>query len=356
MMKKIVSKFQIEGKIKSIIGLNNGLVNKSYLVTTTSKKYLFQKINYYVFNNPVEVMENIEHVTNHLKDKNQRTLIIIKTKDNKTYYSKNNNYYRMYEYMDDLINVDNINNDICTQVGKAIGNFQQLLFDFNPLLLHETISKFHCLKSRINQLIESYESLNNDNIRKKEVKELYQYIIKESKINLNIDKLVDEGIIPYRIVHNDTKLNNIMFNKEGTAVTMIDLDTVMPGVVLYDYADAVRSSVPTNDENETNLELVRFDEYRFINLTIGYLSKMYNYLTYDEINQLVNAVGVITLECSCRFLTDYLNYDKYFKITYPKHNLDRAFNQITLYNDYKTKSHKWKMMVKKIYQRLIINK
>lgn len=356
-LEKIVSKFKINGNIVSINPLISGLVNKTYLVTTTTNKYLLQKINKYVFKNPVDVMENIDKITKHLKEKTQPTLNIVRCNDMIFYYDdKEDEYYRMYEYMENCCNVDEVDNKISIEVGKAISKFQCLLFDYNPEELVETIHNFHHLSSRIKQLNIAYNSLKDDDLRKIESNNLYNYIMKEYLNNLEIERLIETDIIPIRVVHNDTKINNIMFDSDNKkAVAMIDLDTVMPGTILYDFGDVIRSTVSNSDENEINLDKVYYNDSFFTSLTAGYLSNMYNKLTYDEVKELTNSVGVITLECATRFLTDYLNKDVYFRIEYPKHNLNRAYNQITLYKDFLKKKKKWNNIVYNLYNRFILN-
>ena len=356
-LEKIVNKFDIRGQIVSIKPLLNGLVNKTYLVETSKFKYLLQKINKYVFKNPVDVMENINKITKHIKNKFHQTINIIKCDGQIYYFDKvNNEYYRMYEYMDNCCNIEKVDNVVCMEVGKAVSKFQCLLFDFNSLELAETIQNFHHLSSRIKQLKVAYEELDEKNNRKIESSKLYNYILQQYKYNLEIEKMIEKEIIPIRIVHNDTKLNNIMFDKNSKkALTLIDLDTVMPGTILYDFGDLIRSTASMSTENETNLDLVKFNDKFFVTLTSGYLSNMYNKLTYDEIAQLTNSVGVITLECATRFLTDYLKNDVYFRTEYDKHNLDRAYNQITLYKDYLKKKKKWGNIVNNLYNRFIIN-
>ena len=313
-MKQIVRKFNIEGKVNNITSLFGGLINKTYLVETDKKKYLLQRINKYVFNNPIDVMSNISKITQHIKEKHEPTINIIKSND-KDYCIVNDEYYRLYDYMDKCCNNCNHNYSTCLEAGKAVGKFQYLLFDFNPLELVETIHNFHNLSSRIEQLKIAYHKLPDDDERKIQCEYLYSYIIKEANNNKSVEDKIENGIIPIRIVHNDTKLNNIMFDKKtNKAITLIDLDTVMPGSILYDYGDMIRATSTYNDENETNTDNIKYDDQLFIALTIGYLSKMYDKITYDEVKELVNVIGVITLECSSRFLTDYLSYDKYFII------------------------------------------
>lgn len=352
-MKDIIKNFKIKGKLIKISEVKNGLVNKTYLIKTNKALYLLQKINHYVFKNPDKLMHNINIVTKHLNKKRTRTLEIIKTIDNKLYYYDDVNYYRIYKYIVDLKNVEVINNKTVLEVGKTIGKFQLELMDLNHDLLFETIPNFHNFISRINDLIKSYEKCNFYDIRKFKGTKYYNYIISNSQKNMLIQEKIKKGDIPLRITHNDTKLNNILFDKlNNLGVCLIDLDTVMPGSILFDYADACRSSIVTVDENSLDIDNIDLDDSKFVSLTIGYLSKIKDRLTKEETNLLVDAIGTIVIECATRFLTDYFNHDIYFKIDYEEQNLDRAINQLKLYECFLKKEEYYKSLVKIILRRL----
>lgn len=338
-MKDIVNKFKIEGEVLDVNPFANGLVNKTYLVITTKNKYLLQKINDFVFKSPDKLMKNIENVTNHLKKKNCLTLTIVKTKNEQSYYvKKNQGYYRIYEFLDDLYTINEEEyRKLPMEIGIAIGNFQVNFCDFNLKTLNETIPNFHNTPKRIEKLIEAF-NYSTDLSRKEKALKIYNYILLEKNNVSVIQEKFNKGLIPLRITHNDTKLNNILFDKAtNKAACLIDLDTVMPGIALFDFGDAVRASCTTCTEDSCNYPLVDLDMKKVVYLIAGYLSKMYQTLNKEEIKLLITSIGTIIIECSTRFLTDYLENDVYFKISYKEHNLVRATNQMYLYKSYKAK-------------------
>lgn len=354
-MMEVINNFNINGEIVKFDNIKNGLVNKTYLVETSTNKYILQKINNFVFKNPITVMNNIELITAELKMKNLKTLNIVYTKDCKNIYYdvKNASFYRMYDYLASLENIDDKNCKTSLEVGKAIGEFQNILSICDTDSLKETISDFHNAPKRLEKLKKVYNILKDDDERKQKVTSLYDYILKnQEKVNL-IQEKIDKGIIPIRIAHNDTKLNNVMFDKTSKkAVALIDLDTVMPGSILFDFGDAIRTTASNCSEDETNIDLVGFDDKLFTSLSVGYLSKMYYILTNDEVSNMINAIEVIIIECAIRFLTDYLERDVYFKIDYPSHNYVRAINQIKLFECCIEKETKWTKIIKKILDKL----
>ena len=352
-MKDIVNKFLIDGEILNICEEKNGLVNKTYLIETSKTKYLLQKINHYVFKKPDELMSNIELVTKHLKYKKKRTLEIVKTRNGMSYYYNGENYYRVYKYMSDLKTMVLTNDKVCLEVGKAIGNFQLELFDLNHELLNVTIPNFHNILTRFNALVTAYNSIDYSDLRKFNSNKCYNFIIMNIKKNMSIINAIKNGTIPLRITHNDTKLNNILFDKlTNKAICLIDLDTVMPGTILFDFADSCRTSIVSINEDSTDFDNIFLNDKKFIYLTVGYLSKIKDFLTVDELNLLVESIGTIVLECATRFLTDYLNYDVYFKTEYDEHNLNRCKNQLKVYEKYLEKEILYKKYLKIIYDRL----
>ena len=351
----IINKFNIEGRVLNIEECNGGLVNKSYKVTTCSKVYLLQIINHYVFRDVEGLMNNIYEVTNHLKKKNIVTLDIITTKEGRSYYYDDTKdvYYRIYRFLDNVENINLFNDKLCLEIGKVIGNFQLNLVDFDGNLLTETIKDFHNVSKRIIKLKESYNSKNLIDTRKNICNVMYLYIIDNASENNKITESIGKGIIPIRISHNDTKYNNIMFDKiSNTGSCLIDLDTVMPGCILFDYADAIRSACSKVSEDDTNIGEVDLIDSRFIYLTIGYLSRVYTFISKDEVNLMVKSIGTIIFECAVRFLTDYLDNDIYFKTNYNNHNYDRALNQLKLYEKFLEKEEKYNKYLEIIYKRI----
>ena len=250
-------------------------------------------------------------------------------------------------------NVNDKSYQINLEVGKAIGEFQSILATCDTTNLNETIRDFHNTPLRLDRLEEVFQTLDSTNIRKQKSSKIYYYLISQREKISFIQHKIDKGIIPIRIAHNDTKLSNIMFDKNTKkALALVDLDTVMPGTVLFDYADAIRTTSSTVHETEKDLSKVDLDSSKFVALTVGYLSKMHNVLNQAELNSLFDAVETIILECSIRFLTDYLENDSYFKIDYFEQNYDRAINQLTLYMKCLDKETKFQELVKLIIKRL----
>lgn len=350
-LKQIINNFKFIGTLSNIEENKQGNINKTYILTYKNKnktlKYLLQEINANVFKEPDLVMHNIELVTNHInkklksnKDTTHKTLTIIKTLDDKNMYVCTNNnelkYYRAFDFIENCISYDSFKdskdaNFLAYNAGKSFGYFQALLKDFNPNLLHETISDFHNTKKRFNSLLEAIENkiTNRASLFSKEIIDLMERIKEYSVI---VDKL--GSTIPIRVTHNDTKLNNILMNKDtNEGIAIIDLDTVMPGSILYDIGDGIRSACANSFEDETDKEKI------YLNLDLtksylkGFLEETYYFLTDEEIKYIGLSIKILTYELALRFLTDYLNGDIYFKIKYLDHNKDRFLNLYILLLD-----------------------
>lgn len=352
MIKKILENYEIPGKLESIKEYNVGNINKTYIIEYDNEgkreKYLVQKINTLVFNNPYILMENIEKVTTYLKNKmneykdnDHKVLNIIKTNKKellcKIINDNKDSYYRIYNFIGNSISYNNsTDNRIVYNTGKAFGNFNKLLNEYPINTLEETIIDFHNTQKRLEKFLYDIEkdSFKRVNGVKKEIKE----ILKRSKICSKITKELDERNIPYRVTHNDTKVNNVLMNKvTGDYLAVIDLDTVMPGSLLYDYGDGIRSTSSTALEDEKDLSKVSIDLKMFENYTDGYMSEMFDCITENELVLMPESIRIITLELAMRFLNDYINGDVYFKTDYKDHNLDRARNQLALVKDIEKK-------------------
>lgn len=338
-IKRVAGHFLIKGHVVEVDSHLNGLVNKTFFVRTQDHDgyhdYIIQKINTYVFSNPAQLMENIVHVTRHIasQESNNQTLNVIMTHDNLTYVEDETGCYRCYEYLDNSHNYQTlVDLRHFKEVGRAIGVFQNHLSDFPVSLLHEVIPDFHNTPKRIKAL-ESAISVGNKE-RVAEVKQEIATFLEAKPFLKRIQAALDQNIIPYRVTHNDTKLNNVMFDKTtNRALCLIDLDTVMPGTILFDYGDALRVGASTRAEDDDQFALIAFDLKKFIAFSAGYLLNVGEWLTDNEYSLLPDSVYIITMECGMRFLTDYLLGDKYFMIRYEKHNLVRAKNQICLAKD-----------------------
>ncbi len=350
MIEEILKKYDIEGNISRCEKTGSGNINKTYVLELdNNKKYLIQQINTKVFPEPYKLMKNIDGVTTFLKeqmdmegDNIHRVLEVVKTKDNKSLCyiineSDTREYFRIYEYIDNAISYDcSKDKDIVFNTGKAFGSFQRLLKDYPMDSLEETIKDFHDTSKRYKKLLDDIKI--NSYGRKKEVHEEIDFLKKRKNVYSLIMDGLSDGSIPYRVTHNDTKVNNVMMNKDtNDYLAVIDLDTVMPGSMLFDYGDGIRSTSSTSGEDETDLSKISIDMDLFKAYTDGYMSEMAPYLCKREVELMGEAVLIITVELAIRFLNDYINGDTYFKINYDKHNLDRTRNQIKLAQDIESK-------------------
>lgn len=332
-MYEIFSAFNIEGDIINSEEYGHGHINKTYLVTTTKgKKYILQQINTKVFKRPHDVMENIELVTNHIRNKESNnghdctrcSLEIISTKRGGTFVKVRNGYWRCYNFILGARTYEQIVEPIqFYEVGKAIGKFQLHLSDFPIERLNITIPDFHNTPKRYETFlmvagIDAYD-------RGLDVFNEMKFICDRQ----DDMKIIEEGLknqtIPLRVTHNDTKLNNVMIDEStNEGICVIDLDTVMPGSILYDFGDAIRVGASTAVEDEVDLSKINIDYQLFELFTKGFLEVVYPLLTEAELENLVISAKIITLECGMRFLTDYLDGDNYFTTHYEEHNLNRA--------------------------------
>ncbi len=302
-------------------------------------------------------MQNIENVTAHIRKKVQENggdlkrevLTIVKTNDHKNFYiDENGNYWRGYVFIDDATSFQSVEEPAhFYKAAKAFGRFQKLLSDFPAETLFETIPNFHNTESRFGAFL---EALSSDTMnRAKDVKEEIDFALKRQADASVLVHLLKEKKLPLRVTHNDTKLNNVMLdNKSGEGICVIDLDTVMPGLALYDYGDSIRFGASTAAEDEKDLEKVRMDLDLFELFTKGFLEEAGSSLTQTEIEYLPFGAKIMTFECGIRFLTDYLNGDIYFKIHREGHNLDRCRTQFKLVADMEEKMQKMKEIVERV--------
>lgn len=368
-IKKIVQKFNLEGEVIEIKENKVGNINRTYIITTNKEgnnKYVLQRINTTVFNEPYLLMQNIENVTEYYKtylqkhneDVERGTLSVIKTKNKKNLYrTKDDEYYRMYNYVDDAITYDKSESaEMFYNVGKAFGHFVKVLNKYPIDKLHETIPNFHNSKVRFKDFLKDIKKDPCDRV-KNVLKEIVYIIQRQDELN-TIVELMEKNEIPKRVTHNDTKINNVLIDKKtNNAICVIDLDTVMPGSALYDFGDAIRSGAATTFEDDPVLENVDINMEYFKKFTEAYLEETKEILTIKEIEYLALSSKIITLELAMRFLNDYINGDTYFKCDYENHNLVRARNQIKLVDQMEKKYEEMKEIVKNCtVKRLVLDK
>lgn len=354
-LNRVLAAFDIDNNIKAY---GNGHINDTFC--SQPEKFIIQRINTNIFKNPDELMENIENVTAFLRKKikaeggnpARETITVIKTTDGKNYYRYDeNNAYRVYLFIGDTKTIENDKTlkDL-ENAGKGFGRFGRMLDDFPVEKLHETIADFHNTPKRVEAL---KQAIAEDKAgRAASVQAEIDFALENASFADRVTKGIESGAIPMRVTHNDTKINNILFDAEsGEAVAVIDLDTVMPGSMLYDFGDALRMGGSTGAEDETDLSKVTFDKACFENFTKGYLSETKDTLTPMELELLPFSVKLLTYECGVRFLTDYLNGDTYFKIHREHHNLDRARNQFKLVADIGAMEEELCEVVKKLIEK-----
>ncbi|MBR6717060.1 MAG: aminoglycoside phosphotransferase family protein [Oscillospiraceae bacterium] len=339
-IRKIGEAFRLPGTLYTFDIITNGNINTTYRVTYrddngNTKAYIFQRINTVVFQNPVQIMHNIDLVTSHIREKypNERTLHFHHTGDGKNYvFDDQNCFWRVMNW------VESITFDTCDDLsviaatGEAFGRFQNQLSDFDGSQLYETIPDFHNTKKRLDTL---FEHVAQDPCgRVSGVMDEIEYI---SSVRWKAGELsvrYANGEFPVRVTHNDTKSNNVLFDRmTKMPIVVIDLDTVMPGMAMYDFGDAVRFIANTAAEDEPEIQRVYFDTAKFRAFCKGFIGEVSQGLTQPEIDSLVLASFSITVELAARFLDDYITGDKYFKINYPQHNLVRTRCQLALAKD-----------------------
>jgi hypothetical protein len=342
-IQEIVRRFRLEGDFSSVKPYGVGHINDTYLAIFKAngsiQRYILQRINHNVFLNPEGLMRNIEAVTSHLSkkiesfggDPRRETLTLIPTVDDNCYLlTEEGDYWRGYLFIDNASTYEIVESlDHVFNAAKAFGNFQNLLSDYPSNQLIETIPNFHNTRVRLETFIEAVDNddMNRASSSKPEI-EFVQQRVKEASVLVD---MFEQGELPERITHNDTKFNNVMIDNEtGEGVCVIDLDTVMPGLSLYDFGDAIRTLTNPASEDERDLSLVQVDLEIFDYYTHGYLDAVGDVLTPMEIKHLPFAAILMTLECGMRFLTDHLQGDKYFKIHRDNQNLDRCRTQFKL--------------------------
>ncbi|MBR2315160.1 MAG: aminoglycoside phosphotransferase family protein [Clostridia bacterium] len=349
--------FGRDGDIISIAQVTTGLVNATYLVITeTGKKYMLQKINTYAFKNPAELMENIVGVTKYLREKikeaggdwTRETLTFIRNRSGEYFYvDSEGDAWRLYKYIDNSFTYNKAETgEMFKDAGQAFGHFMNQLAEYPADTLHETIVNFHNTPARYNDFMKAVDE--DAKGRMVEVLKEIKFVMDRKADTSKLTDLMEKGILPVRVTHNDTKLNNVLFDKTtNKSLCVIDLDTVMPGLSAYDFGDSIRSGANTADEDETDLSLVSIDLAYFENYVDGYLSETASVLNDAEIESLAFGAKLLTFECGMRFLTDYLNGDKYFRITHPEHNLERARNQFRLVESMEKNMDKMQAIVAK---------
>ena len=341
-LKDIVSQFKTEGLFESAKPIGSGHINDSWLITTAPAEtpdYVLQRINHAIFRNVPELTNNILKVTRHLRQRLLcrdeslswfRIIQLIETRSGSYFFlDPEGNYWRMYDHVRDTTSYDIVEGPgLAREAGKAFGLFQYLASDIDARGLFEIIPDFHHIGSRIKTFRETV--VRDPAGRAKEVAGEIAFAESRADEMHTILRLGEEGRIPLRVTHNDTKFNNVLFNADNKAIAVVDLDTVMPGYLLYDFGDAIRTGANTGKEDEPDLSLVNIDLALFEAYSQGYLSIAGRFLEPAETGHLAFSAKFMTYLIGLRFLTDHIDGDRYYKTSFPGHNLQRARAQFKL--------------------------
>jgi Ser/Thr protein kinase RdoA (MazF antagonist) len=339
-LKYVFEQFQHNGEFDSFAELASGHINDTYLIKTKEKPFfVLQRINHGVFKDVPGLIENKVAVSHHIQEKlkdlskkkqKRRVLAFAKNNTGESYYKdEEKNYWNLMYFIDDSVTFEIVKSEeIAYEGGRLLGQFLTLTSDFDASKLVEVIPKFHDMPFRYMQFEDALKIASEERLNK--AKEQIK-LVEDFKAEMHIIQLLKEsGAIKTRVTHNDTKISNILFNTKNKGLCVIDTDTVMPGIVHYDFGDAIRTICNTTAEDETNLDLVEFNIAYYKAYTKGFLKKMKPFLSPLELEYLPLGAKTMIFIMALRFLTDYLNGDVYYKIKYPEHNFDRAKNQFKL--------------------------
>jgi len=339
----IILNFPLPGTLATIEKFGSGLINDTYLCTfrynDEIRKYVLQRINALIFKRPGDVMENVEVVTRHIAarlraqgvaDPYTVTPALVHERSGRSHHiDGSGSCWRVFHFIENGVVFDQVK-DVhhAYEVGRGLGRFQWLVSDLSPSRLHDTLPGFH----HTPRYLEEYDDAVTQDAagRAAAVGAEREFVSRRRSLAPMLTERMDSGQLPLRVVHNDPKVNNVMVHRvTGEALCMLDLDTVKPGIVHFDFGDCVRSVAnPAGEDGD--LDRVTFDVPLFRSVTRGYLSEASLFLTKKEIEMLPASVKVITFELGLRFLADYIRGDTYFRITYPSHNLTRARVQFKL--------------------------
>jgi len=343
----LFNRFQLDDTISLIEPFGNGHINDTFLAKNGNgtAKYILQRINHHIFKDVELLQNNIHIVTSHIRSKliasgeteiDRKVLTFLPAADGKFHHFDGENYWRVCLYIPDSRTYEEINPELSYEAGKTFGSFQKMLSDIPEGIIGETIPDFHNMEFRLKQFQNAIDL--NPAGRLNETRVLVDALLERSETYCVQERLYREGKLKKRINHCDTKVNNILFDEDGKVLCVIDLDTVMPGFVLSDIGDFIRTACNTGAEDDENLERIRVNMDIFKAYTRGYMETAKDFLSPLEIQMLPYGGRLLTYMQTVRFLTDYLNGDTYYKIHSPEHNWQRSLAQFKFLRELETKA------------------
>ncbi len=354
LIRNVIGAYSHIGEVHQCAPLGSGYINDTYSLSTESGRYVLQRINGAVFPDPQKVMSNIIKITEHIRkkaaeqgiDPYRSTVTIVNNDNDEPFFvDRKGSYWRLSLYISNTVTREKIGSaEDMRACAAAFGAFTRQLADFPANTLYETIEHFHNTPHRYNRLVSAIE--RDTHARAASVVKEIEFALSRRELPWILERARAIGELPLRVTHNDTKLSNILFDSaDGSAVAVIDLDTVMPGYSVNDFGDAVRSGASTAAEDETDLSLVSMDIELFRAAADGYVRGCSGTLRSKEIELLPYGAMLMTYECGIRFLTDYLKGDVYFKTQTKDHNIIRCRNQFALLADMERKLNEMKSIV-----------
>ena len=328
--KSVCEKFALKGNVLSVEPYGEGHINLTLLVTTDERRYIMQKMNTNVFPDTDGLMANICAVTEYLGEKGVETLCVIPTLKGERYHADESGKYRVYDFIENTVTYKKVaNKEVFKNSGAAFGEFQNHLAGFDASCLTEVIARFHDTPNRFENFKKALEA--DAFGRAKDCAPEIDFVLAHGDTYGKVMEGLRDGTIPLRVTHNDTKLNNILMDEmTDMARAVIDLDTIMPGSMLFDFGDSIRFGASTAAEDEKDLTKVHFDIELFRAYAEGYCGAVKASITEKEAELLPYGAYLMTVECGMRFLTDYLSGDTYFATKYEGHNLVRCRTQLKL--------------------------
>ena len=348
--------YQLGTQTETCREIVSGHINKTYYVKyTNGNEYIIQNVNTFVFKDPLKIMKNIKTVSRHLKDGSREDgcaiTHYIDNREGRNYaVLSDGSFWRVSVYVPNSIGYEHVENgDVLVSTGYGFGNFIAQLSDVDPAEMEITIPDFHNTRKRLDDFFLKAEEdpLGLAGGVEKEIE-----FFRENRTRVErLCRMADAGSVPLRVVHNDTKVNNILIDKATMRpLCVIDLDTIMPGLAAYDFGDAVRFAANTACEDETDLSLVALNPAYYERFASGFMKAAAPILTEEEAETLALGAPTITVELASRFLLDYLDGDRYFSVRRPHHNLDRARCQIALATDMFRRLPQMEEQVVKLYR------